>query len=232
MDKLRNPPLVGAALNITFPHNLRISNLRADYYEDIKDVFPHIVLPEIKSLTYDFSDCNFQNKEGNGQIRLGTSYFSFETLKYEKSDKFWELFERLFSQFVKRITIPQINGFGIDFLNKIVIKSEIGASFADYFTLALISKGTLPRDFVTFDGQVVLKAGVDLLKVDVRPAQNPQTRQYDFNILDFRINYIAGRTIPVDAGLKSIKNVFDEGHKHIEDVFRSSLTDKYWETIR
>ena len=66
--------------------------------------------------------------------------------------------------------------------------------------------------------------------MDIRPVQNTETRIYDS--LDFKITFLSNQKSVVDNELANIKRVFVEGHKHIEDIFRSSLTEKYWETIK
>lgn len=231
MEKLSKPPLVAAALRITFPHNLKVSELRSAYYEDIKDAFPHIQFPDIKQIAYDLSDCHFSNKEAKTQVRIATSYFALETVDYKNVNEFWRTFHSVFKKFVDRMGVRELVGITIEFLNKISIDAaKVGTNFGDYFTLGLTSNAKLPKEFLTLDGAAIFRIGEGLLQVDIRPVQNPQTRLYD--TFDFKITFLSNKQCPVDEQLVGINTIFVEGHKHIEDVFRTSLTDKCWQIIK
>lgn len=231
MEKLSKPPLVAAALRITFLHNLKVSELRSAYYEDIKDTFPHIQFPDVKQISYDFSDCHFWNREAKTQVRIATNYFALETVDYKNVDEFWLTFQSVFKKFVDRMGVREVVGITIEFLNKISIDAvNVGTNFGDYFTLGLISNAKLSKEFLTLDGAAIFRVGESLLQIDIRPVQNPQTRLYD--TLDFKITFLSNKQWTVDEQLAGINTIFVEGHKHIEDVFRTSLTEKYLQIIK
>lgn len=231
MEKLSKPPLVAAALRVTFPHNLKVSELRSAYYEDVKELFPNIQFPELKQMAYDFSDCHFQNLEEKAQIRLATNSFSMETLQYKNVDEFWRTFHGVFGKFANRMGVSEVAGLTTEFLNKIAIDANgIGANFSDYFTLGLTSKGQLQREFLTLDGAILFRSGQDLLQVDIRPVQNAETHLYD--TFQFKLTFLSYKKCVVQGELKEIRAIFSEAHRHIEDIFRGSLTEKYWATIQ
>lgn len=231
MTQISKPPLVAAALRVTLPHNLKVAETRSSYYEDIKQTFPVILFPELKQITYDFSDCHFQNTEGKVQIRIATNYFSMETIDYKDVERFWGVFSEVFKKFAARMGVSEVIGLSAEFLNKISIDAgRVGTNFSDYFAINLVTKSQLSREFLTLDGAIIYRMGQDLLQLDIRPVQNLQTRLYD--TLDFKITFLTNRKCSIANGLTPLKDLFMEGHKHVDDAFKTSLSEKYWQTIQ
>ena len=127
--------------------------------------------------------------------------------------------------------MSEATGITTEFLNQISINADdVGTNFNDYFTLELTSKAQLGKEFLTFDGAIIFRVSQGLLQVNIRPLQNTETRLFDK--FEFKIAFLSYNKYLVSNELKEIKTIFLEGHQHIEDVFRASLTDKYWATIK
>lgn len=230
MQKLAKPPLNLVTLKIEFPHNLKISEKRSEYYDAIKNEFPAIVFPENKGLAYNYSDCHFRDSGSTTQIRIATNYFVLETAKYENKDAFWNLFERHFSEFTKRFAISNVVSFLLSYDNLISIKKGIaGEDFSDYLSLGLFFKNKEQRKFITVDGVFVFAVEGGFMAINIRPRQNKETLVWD--ALNFKLDFQINKNLPISEKLNDVKRIFDLGHGHIEDLFVSSLAEKYFEEI-
>ncbi|SRR5258706_2752407 len=229
MEKLTKAPLTIASLRVSFAHNLHVAEKRASYYEQIKDNFPNILMPEIKSLVADLSDCNFQNASGASQISIATSYFNYVTSEYGTVESFWKIFVDHFLKFSRLFSLSEAIGMNIEFRNTIRQDAKIGTNFSDYFTLETKSNTQISRSLIAVDGSVVYSVADGFLELNIRPIQNQQTNLYDSN--QFNIIFVRNTKFPLEGELTSLEKNFREAHRHIEDVFKGCLTEKYWKTI-
>jgi uncharacterized protein (TIGR04255 family) len=229
MQKLTNAPLTIASLRVSFLHNLAISENRSKFYDLIKSDYPTILMPEIKTLTADMSDCNFQNISGTSQISISTSYFTYVSAAYSTVDTFWQMFANYFSQFAKFFNLAEVVSLTSEFRNTIRLDVKIGADFSDYFTIGIKSQSEMSRKLVALDGSIVFAVANGLLDVHIQPTKNPQTKSYDNT--QFNLKFVRNEKILVDEGLSALQTIFKEAHQHVEDIFKTSLTEKYWKSI-
>lgn len=231
MDKLSKPPLNLVTLRVEFPHNLKVSEHRSEYYEKIKTDFPQVIFPEKQSLTYDFSDCHFRNSESTTQIRIATNYFVVETVKYDKVDNFWVLFDKVFSQFKTCFNIENVTTLRLSYDNFIKIEKGISsANFSDYFSLGVSFREQKERKFLTLNGSVFFAIENGILQISINPKQNQETLIWD--ALEFKIDCQMNKNVNLDGTLGTLKTEFDIAHRNIEDMFVSSLAEQYFQSIK
>jgi uncharacterized protein (TIGR04255 family) len=230
MEKLTKAPLNLASITIQFPHQLKVSETRSAYHELVKKDFPLVVFPENRELKFDFSDCFFRNNEGNAQIRVATNYFVLETIAYVSKEVFWDSFSKVFFSFVKLFDIQDVTALKLSYDNLIMIDNNlVGGEFTDYFSLAAAFRNKEEKKFVTVDGSFLFAVKDGLVQIEVKPKQNPQTNIWDtFNFkVDCQINKKLSMEKPDD-----LNKAFNSAHQHIEDMFISSLTEKYLASIK
>lgn len=231
MKKLTKPPLNLVSLKIDFPPNLKVSEKRSEYYELVKEEYPLIVFPESKGLVYDFSDCHFRNNAGTTQLRIATHYFAMETVKYESVDIFWQMLKKHFIAFTKCFSILDVNSLRLSYDNLIKVeKGVIGDNFSDYLSLDFSLKDKKQRKFITCDGSFVFAVDNGIMQIEIHPRQNPISLVWD--TLDFKIDCQVNTVMKTDQNLDEVKNIFELAHGNIEDLFFSSLSEKYLKAIQ
>ena len=230
MEKLKNPPLNLVSIRIDIPSNLKISESRSAYHELIKSDYPLIVFPETKALMVDWSDVYFRNQNNNTQVRISTNYFIFDTTHYDKVDSFWKNFQSVFQKFVIMYSIKTVNALNLSYQNILILDEKlVGKEFTDYFAFAVNFKDHPARTLVACDGVFVYNTTLGRMKLDVRPQQNTQSQKLES--LNFTIDFFTNTPILIDEKLSEVKKVFNAAHTHIEDAFKSSLTEKYFQTL-
>ncbi len=231
MQRLSKPPLNLVTLRVEFPHNLKVSEKRSEYYEKVKTEFPLIVFPENKNLAFDFSDCHFRNNEGNAQVRIATNYFILETVKYENVDVFWAQFKKIFFDFSQCFQTTKITSVRLNYDNIIKMdKGLLGESFSDYFSLGIAFKDQQQRKFLTIDGSFLFSMDNGIIQMEIRPRQNQTTLAWD--MLEFKIGCQVNKELTVDENLDTLKKEFDSAHFNIEELFISSLAEKYFQSLK
>lgn len=232
MEKLSKAPLNVVTLRLEFNHNLKVAEKKSEYYELIKQDLPLIVIPEIKDLTYDFADCHFRTANSSIQIRIATNYFIYETINYSDVEQFWLSFKDKFLKFIQCFSIEKLNSLRLTYDNNIKVDvTKITENFSDYFAFHLGFKGKQPRKFLTVDGAFVfsLDNGAAAL-LEIHPRQNKATLVYD--TVNLKIEFLTSQPVLVQQNLEEIEKQFRLGHSHIEDLFFSSLTEKYLQEIK
>ncbi len=232
MEKLKNPPLNLVILRVEFPHHLKITETRSSYFDLVKADFPVILFPEIKSLAFDWADCIFRNQKNDTQIRIASNYFVLETTNYENVRPFWSLFESNFSKFVKNFSITEILSIELIYQNILKIDdAKIGSDFSDYFSLEINFKDKPKRKLVTYNGGFIFSTDGGTVQIEIKPLQNQETKIWDK--LTFNINFMSlKQQLSIRENLIELKALFDKAHSDIEDVFTTSLTKKYFDSLK
>jgi uncharacterized protein (TIGR04255 family) len=233
LDKLSHPPLDLVTFELGIPSNLKIAESRSIYFDLVKEHFPKIIFPEIKTLNYDWADVIFRNEKNDAQLRVSTNYFVYETSKYDDVVAFWRSIKEYFLKFVSCYQITSLTSLRVNYQNIIrLTNQQVGESFNDYLSLEVEFKDHQSRKLMACDGMFIYSTDDgNVMKIDIRPRQNPQTQSWDS--LSFALEFsVLNKNIAVDKDLTSIKTIFDKAHNHIESVFRRSLTDRYYEAIK
>lgn len=225
---LSKPPLKRVDLYIYFPSNLSVSERRSEYFNLIKGDYPLISIPENKNLQYNFGDCNFFAKDYSSMIGIAINYFSFSTIRYNKFSDFFENFKKAWIEFKKLFLIEQMTNISLIYDNFIKADKKIGYSFSDYFDIQFSFPGQTEKKFITVEGGFYFGVENGYAKLNFKPitAQDRTILEPDFTYnLEYKYQ-MEGK----DAN-KFGENI-DKMHQVIEDIFFSSLSEKYYNFIK
>lgn len=226
MDKLKTPPLILTSLFIYFDPNLKILDNKSVFYDEIKHQFSQFYHPEIKNLKYNMGDIDYFDPDRKKVITINTSCFKLGGFSYEKIDTFLGIFRENLVKFSKIYNTQTFNSFYFIYENIVIINKVIGLNFNDYFTVGFDVKSKKPKEFLAGEGTCVYKVKDGLLAVIIKPELNAKNETEKFR---YNIEFTSNRTkMDLDKLIQAIK----EAHIYIEDVFESSLTNKYLDTLK
>lgn len=227
MDKLKIPPLTKAAITVYFDNNLKISENKSIFFEQIKSNFPKIIYPENKFLKYPMGDISFFAPAFDKVIEVNANSFSLSDFKYQDFKNYLELFKDNFTQFNKIYGIDKFNSFNLMYENSVVLNKNIGEKFNDYFTIEFNFKSDKEKTFIATMGNFAFKVKDGLLSVEISPVISDKNITEKFK---FSITFLSAFSSSVN--LEKLLDSVSVGHEFIDDLFEKSLTENYLKTIR
>ncbi len=232
IDNLKIPltksPLKRVDLYIYFPSNLSVSERRSAYYNLIKADYPHITIPENKKLQYNFGDCNFFMSDYSHMVGIAINYFSFSSIRYKKFAEFKDNFKKVWLEFKKLYSLEKITSISLAYENLIKAEKQIGYSFGDYFDVQFSFPGKVEKKFLTIEGDFYFSVQDGYCRLNFKPIAPPER-----NILEPDFNYILEYRYQMEGkSIETLENNLETMHGSIEDIFFSSLSQKYYDSVK
>ncbi len=227
MDKLKIPPLIKTASTVYFDNNLKITENKSIFYDQIKISFPKIIYPENKFLKYPMGDVSFFTPAFDKVIEINANAFSLSDFRYQDFKTYMQTIKDNITLFNATYGVNKFNSFNLVYENAVILNKTIGEKFNDYFTIDFNFKSDKEKTFIATMGNFAFKVKDGLLNIEISPVLSDKniTEKYKFSIT-FMSAFSS--SVNLDKLLDSIA----AGHEFIDDIFEKSLTDNYLKTIR
>jgi uncharacterized protein (TIGR04255 family) len=221
-----SPPAVEVKAAVQFANNLRVADDRAAFHELIKKEFPIVVMPDQKSLQFDFGDYTLYSENQVYRLEISMNYFRLVAMKYTGFQDFRQMYLAALSLFARHYGIQGFNNFAFIYSNRLFIPAE--ATFDECFAVRIEVPQQLGSEVYAVRGMLVFKEqdGLILLEFD------PQISGDVIESYELNLTYASQRPMVVSEGQTDVLAALDRGHVRLTDFFFSILQPKLIEHLK
>ena len=221
-----NPPAVEVKAVVQFPNNLRVADDRAGFHELIKKEFPIVVMPDQKSLQFDFGDYTLYTENHVYRLEIAMNYFRLVAMKYTGFQDFRRMYSAALSIFARHYRLPSFNNFAFIYSNKVFLPA--GATFDECFALKIEVPRQLDAQVYAGRGTLVFKESDGLILLEFEPQfTGDAPESYGLNL-----TYASQRPMVVSEDQTDVLAALDTGHERLSDFFFSILQPKLIEHLK
>lgn len=225
MDKVYlNPPLNEAVFEIRFPAELAIECRKDSFYEEVRKVFPNILVPIIDSPEpYPLKRYELRTPDQRRLIKFSINAFSFHDLEYKKFRNFKTQVLKYMKLFCSTFKISALKRTGLRYINYIPALREEGAVPISHYLRfghsipAWIDQGKLQEINTRFS--VGLGRGILTIMIRYQEISEPQPSER--LVLDF--DYYREKNLTVDH----LSDYLVDSHKYVKRAFEDLISDDY-----
>lgn len=223
-------PLTEVICEIRFEPNLSVACKRDEFYNEIKELYPTLILPKISLEQHPLEQATLHsNTDDTKRIAFNAHSLSYSTPQYEEYALFKKEFMRIITIFLNIYpTIDNIKRLGFRYINKIKVerkekvldlKQYINYNFSIPKSLSRLHIANFQHNFFAeFDDGF---SGITVITDNIKDKDNNEILLLDFDLISLR-----------EMHLSNIEGYLDEYHDKIEEVFLDTITDNYKEAIR
>lgn len=223
-------PLTEVIFEIRFAPNLSVACKRDEFYNEIKESYPELVLPKISLEQHPLEQATlYRSSDKTKRIACSARSLSFSTPQYVKYEVFKDEFMRIITIFLKKYTtIDKVQRLGLRYINKIQVERKgnkldieqyINFKFSLPESLNRLNMANFQNNFfVDLEENI---SGITVIIDNIKDDKNKDILLLDFDLISFR-----------DMNLDNIEGYLDNYHNKIEEVFLDIITDNYKKSIR
>lgn len=223
-------PLTEVICEIRFEPNLSVACKRDEFYNEIKELYPTLILPKISLEQHPLEQATLHsNTDETKRIAFNARSLSYSTPQYEEYALFKKEFMRIITIFLKKYTtIDKVQRLGLRYRNTIQVEKKGNKLDLEQYIKYKVS---LPESlsqlnmtsfqynfFVEVEEKV---SGITVIIDNIKDDKGMDVLLLDFDLISIR-----------DMNLDNIEGYLDNYHNKIEEVFLDIITDNYKESIR
>lgn len=245
---LRLTPLVEALCEFKFTPS--VSNLGWDMtlpgrlYERIREEFPNRSQASEVGIQFQLQPnsnnlpqviqglerLQLKRSDESAMVQIGSNVLIINQLKYETWDEFLKLITRIFKEYVNLLDSQFIlNRIGLRYINHIPAPKDKAFEIGDFITVVPNLSGALNRPLSSFYQQygVEYTEEKSILNLQSLMAEKPNSELVIVLDLDFYSEHVGNFT-----KIDEVRSWLEKAHHNIELAFVSSLSQKYYESIK
>ncbi|MGR3174959.1 MAG: TIGR04255 family protein [Candidatus Scalindua sp.] len=223
-------PLTEVIFEIRFAPNLSVACRRDEFYNEIKESYPELILPKISLEQHPLEQAIlYRSSDKTNRITCSARSLSFSTPQYVNYEVFKDEFMRIITIFLKKYkTIDKIQRLGLRYINKIQVERKgnkldleqyINFKFSLPESLNRLNMAYFQNNFfVEFEDKI---SGITVIIDNIKDDKNKDILLLDFDLISSR-----------EMNLDNIEGYLDKYHNKIEEVFLDIITDNYKKSIR
>lgn len=221
----RKPPVVEVKVAVQFINTLAVADERSKYHAVVKDRFPFAVIPDQKSLQYNFGDYVLWSQDQTQRLEISMNYFRFATTNYIGFASFRSVFSAALELFVETYGVDVLTSCSMQYSNKLPV--PLGSRFEDCFALQVSLPGR-EREVFAAKGNLVFREDDLYIFADIEPQlAGDAVSEYSLNL-----GFGAQRQFTVLSSLDPVLSTLDTGHKHVRDYLIAFLKPNYLEELK
>jgi uncharacterized protein (TIGR04255 family) len=221
-----NPPAVEVKAGVQFANNLRVADDRATFHELIRKEFPIVVMPDQKSLQFDFGDYTLYTENQVYRLEISMNYFRLVAMKYAGFQDFRQMYLAVLSMFARHYGIVGFNNFAFSYSNKLSIPAE--ATLDECFAVKIEVPQQLGSEVYAGRGTLVFKEQDALILLEFDPhVAGDMIDSYGLNL-----TYASPRHMVVSEEQTDVFAALDRGHVRLTDFFFSIIQPKLIEDLK
>jgi uncharacterized protein (TIGR04255 family) len=220
-----NSPLIEVVCELRFPGDLSIETKRDVFYDSLRDKYPNILVPQLKSGEAPLlTPIRFENRATNSGVLLAINKFGYFEREYKGHNLFFENFLEQAKNFTATFSkIKSLTRFGWRYINVIPFKREDGEIPLDQIFNFNISFGHGPKVYKRFENLnlvFITKCGAGEVTTKIESALEKDTSQ-EVIVLDFDFAFTK------DLSTDGIESYLKLAHRETRGLFDSLITDEY-----
>lgn len=221
-----NPPAVEVKAVAQFPNNLRVADDRSGFHELIKKEFPIVVMPDQKSLQFDFGDYTLYTENQVYRLEIAMNYFRLVAMKYTGFQDFRQMYSAVLSMFARHYRLPSFSNFAFIYSNRLSLPPE--TTLDECFTVKIEVPQQMGTGIYAGRGTLVFKEkdGLILLEFD------PQLSGDAIESYGLNLTYASQRPMVVSEAQNDVLAALDRGHLRLTDFFFAILQPKLIEHLK
>jgi len=219
----KNPPLIEAVFEITFPPELSIETKRDEFYKKIRNEFPEINLPlQTDQEPYPLKNYLFRDTKHEKGVAYSINKFSYHCYKYYGFARFKEESLKYLKMFAEYFGIKSLERTGLRYVNHIPILSEDGViPIERYLHFGYRLPDSIPEKYNLLHTVIFVKLGEGNLRILIQYQKLPDALQSEIILLDFDY-FLEGK-----LSFSNIETYLDDSHKHTKKIFEDLTTEEY-----
>lgn len=217
---LKNPPLTQVHFGISFANNLAVADSRNRFYDLVKDDFPHVWIPELTKVTFDFSEYALKSENGATRLEIGMNYFRLATANYPGYSTFKQQFSDLLFKFIDCYAIEFASQLSMTYFNTLPLGEA--ENFEAYFSIQIRIPDISDSVFAG-RGVMVFEEPEGYVSLEI----DPQFRDDVLKSYGFIVAFAFQKALSLTDAKESITALLDSGHKHIKRYFFSAVNATY-----
>jgi len=217
----KKPPANEVRLGVQFQNSLEVADSRSKFHAQVKKDFPHVVMPELKNLTFYLADYSLHSENNADHLAIGMNYFRLVTTSYPGFNQFGESFRRSLSIFVDCYEIKSFLSFAMSYHNILPVGEF--ESFEDCFSIQVVVPGILQNSLWAARGRLIFNIDGNYVTVDLEPRlENDKLTSYTMNLL-----YATQGDLRISSSKNEITQLMDSSHNALKQIFFSILQERY-----